>query len=109
MVAVIVLFSTLSFGLGMLAQRDMNREGNGVYIEELPVAAAAVAPLGATPEAAAMAPADGAYVASKNGTRYYLPWCSGVKQIKEENKVWFKTKEEAAARGLTPAKNCPGI
>lgn len=49
------------------------------------------------------------YVASKNGTRYYFAWCEGVKKIKEENKIWFKTKEEAEKRGLTPAKNCKGM
>lgn len=49
------------------------------------------------------------FVASKNGTRYYLPTCSGVKRIKEENKIWFATADEARARGLTPAINCPGL
>lgn len=51
----------------------------------------------------------GGYVASKNGTKYHLPWCSGAKRIKEENKVWFKTKAEAEAAGYTPAANCKGI
>lgn len=50
-----------------------------------------------------------AYVASKTGTKYHLPTCAGAKQIKEENKVWFSTKEEAEAAGYTPATNCKGI
>jgi hypothetical protein len=29
----------------------------------------------------------GTVVASKSGTKYYYPWCSGVARIKEENKV----------------------
>jgi len=49
------------------------------------------------------------YVGSKNGTKYHLPWCGSAKSIKEENKVWFATKEEAAAAGYTPAANCKGI
>ena len=49
------------------------------------------------------------YVASKNGTKYHLPWCGSAKQIKEENKVFFGTKAEAEAAGYTPASNCPGI
>ncbi len=49
------------------------------------------------------------YVASKSGTKYHLPWCGGAKQIKEENKVWFATKEEAEKAGYTPASNCKGI
>lgn len=51
----------------------------------------------------------GNYVGSKNGTKYHLPWCGSAKQIKEENKVWFQTKEEAEAKGYTPASNCKGI
>lgn len=51
----------------------------------------------------------GNYVASKNGTKYYLLSCSGVSRIKEENKVYFVTAEEAKERGLEPAKNCPGL
>ena len=49
------------------------------------------------------------YVASKSGTKYHLPWCSGARRIKEENKVWFATKEEAEAAGYTPAANCKGL
>lgn len=49
------------------------------------------------------------YVASVNGTKYHLPECSGAKRIKEENKIWFSSKEEAERMGYTPAANCPGI
>jgi hypothetical protein len=53
--------------------------------------------------------AKGLVVASKSGTKYYYPWCSGVSRIREENKVWFNTIEEARATGLTPASNCTGL
>jgi hypothetical protein len=49
------------------------------------------------------------YVASKNGTKYHLITCPGAKQIKEENKIYFSTKEEALKAGYTPASNCKGI
>lgn len=49
------------------------------------------------------------FVASKSGTKYYYPWCSGVDRIKEENKIWFATVEEARSRGLTPASGCTGL
>ncbi len=52
---------------------------------------------------------DGGYVASKSGTKYHLPWCSGAQRIKEENKIWFATKAEAESAGYTAAANCPGI
>jgi hypothetical protein len=51
----------------------------------------------------------GLVVASKSGTKYYYPWCTGVARIKEENKVWFNTIDEAKAKGLTPASNCTGL
>lgn len=52
---------------------------------------------------------QGNYVASRNGTKYHLPWCTGAKQIKEGNKVWFASKEDAEKAGYTPAANCKGI
>ena len=45
-------------------------------------------------------------VVSKNGSRYHFLWCSGAKQIKEENKVYFNSEEEAVAAGYTLAANC---
>lgn len=51
----------------------------------------------------------GNYVASKNSTKYHLPWCPGALRIKEENKIWFASKEAAEKAGLTAAANCPGI
>ncbi|MBU1177672.1 hypothetical protein KJ903_00465 [Patescibacteria group bacterium] len=52
---------------------------------------------------------QGDYVASKNGSKYYLISCSGANRIKEENKVWFDSAEEAKAEGYEPAKNCQGL
>jgi len=49
------------------------------------------------------------YVASKNGTAYHFPWCPGALNIKEENKVWFETKEEAELAGYKIAANCEGL
>ena|SRR3989344_9628553 len=49
------------------------------------------------------------YVASKSGTKYHLPWCSGAVNIKEENKIWFDSKKEAEKAGYSPASNCKGI
>lgn len=52
---------------------------------------------------------SGRYVASKNGTAYHYPWCPSALKIKEENKVWFNTKEEAEKAGYKPAGNCEGL
>ncbi len=51
----------------------------------------------------------GVYVASRNGTVFHLPTCSGAKRISEANKIWFATKEEALAKGYRPAANCKGL
>jgi hypothetical protein len=48
-------------------------------------------------------------VASKSGTKVYFIWCSGVKRIKEENKVYFDTVEDALNKGYEKAKKCPGM
>lgn len=45
-------------------------------------------------------------VASKNGKKYYFEHCSGVKRIKEANKIWFSSEFEAKKAGLTLASNC---
>lgn len=49
------------------------------------------------------------FVASKNSDVYHYPWCPGAQRIKEENKVYFSSKEEAEKAGYRPAKNCPGL
>ncbi len=57
----------------------------------------------------AVSPQTGVYVASRNGTVFHLPTCSGAKRISEVNKIWFATKEEALAKGYRPAANCKGL
>jgi hypothetical protein len=49
------------------------------------------------------------FVASKNGTKYHRATCPGAKQIKEENKIYFGTQDEAQAAGYTKAANCNGL
>ena len=122
--AVVILASGASFGLGMLTERELGQGGGPIRIEGVPAdalpAAAAAAPV-APPKGAATAslaapkaivPAaktSGTYVASKNGTKFYLPTCSTAKRIKDENKVWFDTEDEARAAGFEPGANCPGL
>jgi hypothetical protein len=49
------------------------------------------------------------YVGSKSGEKYHLLTCPGAKQIKEENKIFFASKEDAMKNGYGPASNCKGI
>jgi hypothetical protein len=46
------------------------------------------------------------FVASKSGTRYHHVTCSGAKQIKEENKIYFASARAAQAAGYSKAANC---
>lgn len=47
-------------------------------------------------------------IGSKNGTKYYLPWCGALSRIKPENRVVFASAALARAKGYTPAANCKG-
>ncbi|OGC88219.1 hypothetical protein A3D70_02605 [Candidatus Adlerbacteria bacterium RIFCSPHIGHO2_02_FULL_54_18] len=96
---VLVLVGLGAFGLGRLS----------VAGEERPRLIINNAPSTQTAAAAAFPKGQGAYVASKSGTKYYLPSCSAATRIKEENKVWFDSIEEAQAVGYEPAANCPGL
>jgi len=53
------------------------------------------------------APIDArSFVASKNGTKYYPVGCKSANRIKDENKIYFATAQEAELEGLTPAATC---
>ncbi|MDP3402697.1 MAG: Ada metal-binding domain-containing protein [bacterium] len=117
-VLVLILSATLAFGLGVLAGKDMVKaEGkDGFWIEQLPEKPlpSAGGPAAAIEAVKVAKPAipvatSGTYLASKNGTKYYLPTCGSAKRIKPENIVWFQTKAEAEAAGYGPAANCPGL
>jgi hypothetical protein len=43
----------------------------------------------------------GAYLGSKNGTKYYTPGCPGANRIKATNIIWFQTVEDATLQGYT--------
>ncbi len=96
-VSVLLIVSMASFGLGYLEGREA-RNGNREVPDERRVAT----PLGTTAQ-------EGKYVASKNGSKYYLTSCSGADRISDANKVWFASAAEAQAAGYTPAANCKGL
>lgn len=129
LVVLILLIAGASFGLGMLAGREGKKGGkdDALWIENLISTATSSAQVAGvlqtkaperqtkgsaviTPvEIVEALPAGGEVVASKTGTKYYLPWCGTVKRIKEENKVWFSSKLEAEKAGYSPAQNCKGL
>jgi hypothetical protein len=109
---IIILATTASFGLGRLSVLEDSSDGVVYFPAVRNQAVANVSDtINVDNRVTEVVPAvdSGSYVASKNGTRYYFPWCGGSKQIKEENKVWFDTKEEAEKAGYSPAQNCKGL
>jgi len=51
-------------------------------------------------------PVTAPYVASKSSTKYHHISCPGAKQIKEENKIYFNSPQQAQAAGYSKAANC---
>lgn len=102
----IILVAFLSFGIGRLSVAD-NREP--VRIEYDPgLTTNDKQPTTNINQTANIINAlgEGSVVVSKNGVRYHYPYCSGAKQIKEENKIVFLTPAAAEAAGYTLAANC---
>lgn len=104
--AVIVLIAVISFGLGKLSKI---RESNvSLTVENLEIAADNVnSNLG--PKQVLNKSNQKSFVASKNGKKYHYVWCESASGIKDENKIFFATKEEAKAAGYEPAANCKGL
>jgi len=108
--AIVVLVALGAFGMGQLSATQ--EQSLRVLYPGVPAAT----PLASTAAVAAAKPAppastagQGSYVASKNGTKYYLVTCSSANRIKAENRVYFGSIQEAVAAGYTPAANCPGL
>lgn len=102
-VAVVMLTSSASFGLGFLAGRDAG-QGRVITIEE--------SALATPPTEEQVAPAErvaGQVVASKNGTKYYPPDCAAAGRISDANKIWFASVSAAREAGYEPAANCKGL
>lgn len=87
---VLILASSASFGLGYLAGTDTG-QGSSLRLEGAPL-------VGST--------TPGAVAASKNGTKYYFPWCTGILRISDANKVWFTSAASARTAGYTLGANC---
>lgn len=116
LVITIVLVALIGFGLGRLSVLKENKfpiqiqepaqEANtisAVKTPDAPPAGGGNLPRQAGAKKAAL------LVGSKNGRAYHFPWCSGAQRIKEENKIYFSSKEEAEKAGYKPAANCEGL
>lgn len=93
---VVILIGIASFGLGRFSALEDTRP-----------------PISLTETALAGSPKDlsigGLVVASRTGSVYYYPWCSGASSIKDTNKRWFSDEASAQAAGYRPSKSCQGL
>lgn len=103
----VILAVSASFALGIIAGSERGKTP-GIAISQLATSTSPL-PLSTASESPPAIPGGGEVVASKSGTKYYFPWCGTVKRIKEENKVWFASREAAEAAGYEPAANCKGM
>ena len=107
---VIILVAVLSFGIGKLSVAG-NREPIKIeYDSALTEQAVWSTPsVDQTASAINTIPAENlkiGVIASRNGSKYHYPHCSGAKQIKEGNKIVFATSATAEAAGYSLAVNC---
>ncbi len=120
--ALLIMVAFASFGLGR--QSVVESDNTKTISNEATVVLTAPSPKATVPQALTPTPLPGALtdpgvegettvsgevVASKSGTKYHLPTCSGAKSIKPENLITFATRAEAEAAGYTPAANCKGL
>ena len=107
-VSVVMLVGFASFGLGRLSKIEDGRIPIKIEYEQT-----VAVPQGGTAEnssdSTTLSALPGAVVASKSGTKYHFPWCSGANTISEANKIWFATTDLARSAGYTPAANCKGL
>lgn len=107
MTLIIVLVGLAGFGLGKLSNAG---EGRAVIIQTGSISNLNTNSSQDTQNTASAINAvtgnSGSVVASKNGTKYYLPGCSGAGRIQDQNKVYFISEQEAMDAGYTKASNC---
>ena len=47
-----------------------------------------------------------AYVGNRNSRKFHYDGCSSVRQMKESNKVYIGSREEAIRHGYVPCQRC---
>lgn len=109
--AELALVAIIFFGLGILYAEHMPVRTMPLSVE-IPAQAKNIAPVvvinnnstaDSAPKQVIPLKSEG-YVASKNGSKYYLTTCKNT--IKEANKVYFQTKEDAEKAGFVPSQSC---
>lgn len=93
--ALIVLLSLSSFSLGRLSKIFDDRPE--FSFQNLP---------GLETNTLNPVVSTGTIVATKGGKKYYFVWCKAVVNLKEQNKIYFNSEDDAKRAGKTLANNC---
>ena len=67
---------------------------------------ASVSSVGVMDESEGKEESKGNFVGSSTSKKYHLPDCRYALKIKQENKVYFQSAEEAKSQGYLPCKSC---
>ena len=102
LICIIVLVALISFAFGRISA--LREQKFPIQLQTANLASPEIAK-----KDQAIHEGDNRIVGSKSGTVYHLENCSGAKRIKEENKIYFSSAEEAEKAGNRPAANCPGL
>lgn len=115
-VIIVILVGLGSFELGRLSKEDSSTGIKIEYPDQESGQEASVVKAGsdAIPDVGILqgrSPTSGAsdgktFFASSRGKKYYTISCSAGKTIKQENRVYFSTGEEAQAAGYTLSNAC---
>lgn len=110
---IMVLVAIGAFGLGRLSKIESSRTPvrieNEPTVHENTFGSKAQVQNGQTASIVGAAETSTNVVASKSGTKYYYPWCSGVQKIVPANLITFSSKEQAESAGYTPSSTCKGL
>jgi len=106
-VLIVILVGIGSFELGRLSKND----SSGIKIEytgqkEGQTVDQAANAVGAANTAFAANSSGKTFFASSRGKKYYSIGCSAGKTIKQENRIYFSTKEEAERAGYELSSSC---
>jgi hypothetical protein len=109
---IIILVAIGAFGLGRLSKIEGAKAPIRIENEAAQTASTfSSLPAGKAPSTASqLAPQTGdTFVASKSGTKYYFPWCSGAQKIAPANIITFTSQDQAKAAGYSPSSTCKGL
>jgi hypothetical protein len=108
-VIIIILVGLGSFELGRLSKEEgspgIKIEYQG-QLQDINQSANVVSAIWDTSESSETNSSGKTFFASNRGSKYYSTSCSAGKTIKQENRVWFATGEEAERAGYVLSSSC---